>query len=350
MRARNGYARTLDAGNAMPPYFARLLARLRKDFRLSIITVFGGVAVFAISPFAVVRFMQGEWLAGLVDTGIAIGIIVPTIYAWRGGRLDLAGLCISLTTTVGALLIAGIVGELGVFWLYPTLLSIFFIIHPRTAGLIAVLAIATLQLLPEVFASMTQRVTVTVTLLLVALNALIFAFRTALQRRALEEIAALDPLTGARNRRAMEAEVAIALNAHQRTGRPVTLAILDLDHFKRINDRHGHEAGDRLLCTFVDLVRRSKRATDRLFRFGGEEFVLLMEHTDEIGAVRAFANLQRRIHDELRAGDEPVTVSMGAAVLRHGESRDAWFARADAALYRAKQDGRDRLVIDSPAP
>jgi diguanylate cyclase (GGDEF)-like protein len=334
----------------MPPLFARLLARLRNDFRLSIITVFGGVAVFAITPFAVLRFSQGQWLAGVVDAAIAVGIIVPTVYAWRGGRLDLAGLCISLTTTIGALLIVGIIGELGVLWLYPTLLSIFFIVRPRTAGTIALLATAALQGLPEAFGSLTQRVTVTVTLLLVALNALIFALRTAMQRRALAQIATLDPLTGARNRRAMDEEVAIALNAHQRTGRPVTLALLDLDHFKRVNDRHGHEAGDQLLRRFVDLVRRSTRATDRLFRFGGEEFVLLMEHTDEIGALRAFGNLQRHIHEELRAGGEPVTVSMGAAVLRHGENRDAWFARADAALYRAKQDGRDRLVLDGPLP
>ena len=334
----------------MPPLFARLLARLRNDFRLSIITVFGGVAVFAITPFAVLRFSQGQWLAGVVDAAIAVGIIVPTVYAWRGGRLDLAGLCISLTTTIGALLIVGIIGELGVLWLYPTLLSIFFIVRPRTAGTIALLATAALQGLPEAFGSLTQRVTVTVTLLLVALNALIFALRTAMQRRALAQIATLDPLTGARNRRAMDEEVAIALNAHQRTGRPVTLALLDLDHFKRVNDRHGHEAGDQLLRRFVDLVRRSTRATDRLFRFGGEEFVLLMEHTDEIGALRAFANLQRHIHEELRASGEPVTVSMGAAVLRHGENRDAWFARADAALYRAKQDGRDRLVLDGPLP
>jgi diguanylate cyclase (GGDEF)-like protein len=334
----------------MSPFAARLLARLQNDFRLSIIMVFGGVAVFAITPFAVLRFSQGQWLAGVVDAAIAVGIIVPTVYAWRGGRLDLAGLCISLTTTIGALLIVGIIGELGVLWLYPTLLSIFFIVRPRTAGTIALLATAALQGLPEAFGSLTQRVTVTVTLLLVALNALIFALRTAMQRRALAQIATLDPLTGARNRRAMEEEVAIALNAHQRTGRPVTLALLDLDHFKRVNDRHGHEAGDQLLCRFVDLVRRSTRATDRLFRFGGEEFVLLMEHTDEIGALRAFANLQRHIHEELRAGGEPVTVSMGAAVLRHGENRDAWFARADAALYRAKQDGRDRLVLDGPLP
>ena len=196
------------------------------------------------------------------------------------------------------------------------------------------------------FESGLQRLTITATLILLSIFAYIFAQRTAMQRRTLEEIAALDPLTGAGNRRAMEDEVAVALNAHQRSSRPVTLMLLDLDHFKRVNDRLGHEAGDRLLCTFVALVRGATRATDRLYRFGGEEFVLLMEHTDEIGVERAFANLQRHLHAELLAGTEPVTVSAGAAVLRHGETRDAWFARADSALYRAKQGGRDRLVLD----
>jgi diguanylate cyclase (GGDEF)-like protein len=332
----------------MSPLFTRLLTRLRKDFRLSIITVFGVCAVLSIAPFAVLRFSQGQWLAGVVDTLIVIGIVGPTLYGWRGGNLDTAGLCIALTNTTGALLIVALLGKTGVFWLFPTLLANFFLVSPRIAGGIALSATALAQLQPAAFESLGQRLTVTVTLLLVSLFAYIFALRTALQRRTLEEIAALDPLTGARNRRAMEEEVAIALNAHQRTGRPVTLAVLDIDHFKRVNDRLGHEAGDRLLCRFVELVRRSTRATDRLFRFGGEEFVLLMEHTDEIGATRAFANLQRRIHEELRAGDQPVTVSMGAAVLQHGESRDAWFARADAALYRAKQAGRDRLVLDAP--
>lgn len=331
----------------MSPIFARLLARLRKDFRLSIITVFGGVAVFAIAPFAVLRFAQGQWLAGVVDTLIVLGIVGPTAYAWRGGDLERAGLCIALTNTTGGLLIVSLLGKTGVFWLFPALLANFFLARPRMAGGVALGAIGLAQFQAEAFASVGERATITVTLLMVSLLAFIFAIRTAMQRRTLEEMAALDPLTGARNRRAMEDEVTIALNAYQRTGRPVTLAILDLDHFKRVNDRHGHEAGDRLLCTFVELVQRSTRATDRLFRFGGEEFVLLMEHTDEIGATRAFANLQKRIHETLRAGGEPVTVSMGAAVLHHGESRDAWFARADAALYRAKQGGRDRLVVDA---
>lgn len=83
-----------------------------------------------------------------------------------------------------------------------------------------------------------------------------------------------------------------------------------------------------------------------MYRYGGEEFALLMEHTDEIAVGRAFANLRRRVHESLAAKGDPVTVSAGAAVLRHGEGREAWFARADAALYRAKQGGRDRLELD----
>lgn len=331
----------------MPPLLAHPLARLRQDFRLSIITVFGSCAVFAIAPFAVLRFVQGQWLAGVVDTLIVLALSGTTVYAWRGGNLDAAGLFIAISNSIGALLIMVLLGITGVYWLFPALLANFFMVRPRFAAGIAFAAILVAQLPPSAFASLGQRLTITVTLALVALFAFIFAQRTALQQRMLEELATLDPLTGARNRRAMDEEVAIAILAHQRSGRPVTLALLDLDHFKRVNDRHGHEEGDRVLCRFVDLVQRSTRATDRLFRFGGEEFVLLMEHTDELAVTHAFSKLQRHIHAELRAGGEPVTASMGAAVLRHGESRDSWLARADAAMYRAKREGRDRLVVDS---
>lgn len=332
----------------MPPPLERFIERLRADFRFSIISVFGSVAAFAIAPFALFRFAQGDWAAGIVDSLIVLGIAGPAFYAWRGGNLERAGLGIATTSTVGALLIVALLDQTGVLWLFPTLLANFFLVRPRIAGSFALAAIALVQLQPDAFTGPAQRLTVSVTLLLVALFAMVFALRSNMQRRELENIASIDPLTGTRNRRAMEAEVEIALKSHHRSGRPITLMLLDLDHFKRVNDRYGHEEGDRVLCVFVALLGRATRATDRLFRFGGEEFVLLMEHTDEIAAARAFANLRRQLHDGLRADGEPVTVSAGAAVLRHGESRDAWFARADAALYRAKQEGRDRIVIDGP--
>jgi diguanylate cyclase (GGDEF)-like protein len=332
----------------MAPLFASLLFRLRKDFRLSIISMFGAIGVLAILPFSLFRFSQGNWQAGVADLLVAIGISLPAVYAWRGGNLDRAGLWIAVNNTVGSLVITVLLGKTGLYWLFPALLSNFFIVRPSIAASLALAGIAAAQFRHEAFDSLAQRATVLTTHLLVALFAYIFALRTAMQRRMLEEIAALDPLTGARNRRAMEEEVGIALAAHARSGRPITLVVLDLDHFKHVNDRFGHEEGDRVLRTFVELVKRSTRATDRLFRYGGEEFVLLMEHTDEIAVERAFANLRKRVHAELRARAEPVTVSAGAAVLRHGETRDAWFARADAALYRAKEGGRDRLVVDAP--
>jgi len=125
------------------------------------------------------------------------------------------------------------------------------------------------------------------------------------------------------------------------------LVMLDLDHFKRVNDQHGHDAGDRVLIAFADLIHRSTRKVDRLFRFGGEEFVLLLPGTDVVGLERAIANLQSRIAEELRGPAGPVTASLGAGVLRPDEDWTSWLARADVALFRAKADGRNRAVVDS---
>lgn len=147
----------------------------------------------------------------------------------------------------------------------------------------------------------------------------------------------------------MEQELAVAIAANQRRPRSLALLLLDLDHFKQINDRYGHDMGDQVLRRFVTLVQSRTRACDRLFRYGGEEFVLLLlEDTDANGVATVFANLRACVHAELRVQDAPVTVSAGAALLAPGESREAWLARADAALYRAKQAGRDRLELAPP--
>ena len=334
----------------LPAPIADLVLRLRHDFRLSILTIFGLCAVVAIMPFGVLRLTQGLWLAAAIDFTIVVGIFGSTVHAWRGGNLEVAGLGITLTNTAGGMASVAILGQPGLYWLFPAVLANFFLVRPRVAWGTAIVAVVLSQFQSAAFTSLTQRFSVAVPLFLVALFAYIFAVRTTSQRVALEDIATLDPLTGTRNRRAMEEELAIAINAHQRSGRPIALAMLDLDHFKTVNDRFGHEEGDRVLQDFVALVQHSTRATDRLFRFGGEEFVLLMDHTDEVALERAFGNLLRRVRDTLRVRGEPLTVSVGAAVLRHGDDRDTWLARADAALYRAKQGGRNRLEIAGDAP
>ncbi|GIX39275.1 MAG: hypothetical protein KatS3mg128_0324 [Silanimonas sp.] len=114
----------------MPPFLASLRFRLRQDFRLSIVSMFGAIGVVAILPFSLLRFSQGNWVAGAVDFLVALGIMLPAVYAWRGGSLDLAGLWIAINNTAGSLAITALLGKTGLYWLFPALLSNFFIVRP----------------------------------------------------------------------------------------------------------------------------------------------------------------------------------------------------------------------------
>jgi len=162
----------------------------------------------------------------------------------------------------------------------------------------------------------------------------------------LEEIASHDRLTGAWNRRRFEEASAAEMGLARRRRSPLSLILMDLDHFKRINDTYGHPAGDAVLAGAAAAFRSALRASDALFRWGGEEFIVLAPATALDGAVR----LAERVRAALEATPFPVaeamTLSAGVAEYLADESLDAWVARADGALYRAKAEGRNRVLAD----
>jgi len=183
------------------------------------------------------------------------------------------------------------------------------------------------------------------------------AFATALARlgeRARGD-ARREGLTGCYNRRAYYEFFKRESERSRRLGQGISVVLLDVDHFKSINDRHGHEVGDEVLPQFAGRVREAMRDTDLLFRWGGEEFVVLLPHTGPAEA--------RPMAERIRAtvagrpfqgrGTHPplsITVSIGiAGSIDHQESADAMIARADAACYRAKGQGRDRIASSDPA-
>lgn len=173
----------------------------------------------------------------------------------------------------------------------------------------------------------------------------------------IRELASHDSLTGAMTRAAWWNAALHEVLRQRRQGGPLTLLMLDLDHFKRINDTHGHPMGDRVLRDFAQRVRQSLRATDRFGRYGGEEFVVLLPDT---GTEAACALAERIRAQALGAGLPAYTVSIGVAQLNGhdphadpGGALEATIARADAALYDAKTHGRDRVVCapaDALAP
>jgi len=168
--------------------------------------------------------------------------------------------------------------------------------------------------------------------------------KVAALNQRLEELATTDTLTGLRNRRAFERALDQELAIAERRVTPLSLLIVDADHFKRINDNHGHAAGDQALQTLARLLEGVARTIDFVARVGGEEFAILLPNTDEAGAL-AVAERMRSAVAEAPWPDAPLTVSIGSATLLRGETATSLGTRADQALYSAKENGRNCVVL-----
>lgn len=180
------------------------------------------------------------------------------------------------------------------------------------------------------------------------LCALLYPLRNALLYRAALQAAHKDPLTGVGNRAAFDQALAREIELAQRHHRSLGMIVIDIDHFKAINDTHGHAVGDCLLKAMAATAERSIRLTDQLFRYGGEEFVVLLPETDIQGVHRLAERIRRRVAEMdtcCEDGVIPLTASFGIAGLCAEEDGERFFKRADAALYQAKQNGRNRTCI-----
>ncbi|WP_297104843.1 PleD family two-component system response regulator [uncultured Devosia sp.] len=165
-------------------------------------------------------------------------------------------------------------------------------------------------------------------------------------------LAVTDELTGLYNRRYFDRHLNVMLNKAQEQDRDVALMILDIDHFKAVNDNHGHDAGDAVLREFAARLKRNIRGVDLACRFGGEEFVVLMPDTDT-GQAEAVAERVRQAIAEKpfeigAARALSVTVSAGVSLNEtHADTPESLIKRADVALYRAKREGRNRVIFDA---
>lgn len=169
----------------------------------------------------------------------------------------------------------------------------------------------------------------------------------------LERLAYFDALTGILNRHAILAKLAEWLVHVQRYGERLSVAMLDIDHFKQVNDTRGHRTGDRVLSEVARVLQRSIRQTDFVGRYGGEEFLIILPSTDVAGAAIMGERIRSAIEgtpmSDTSSGSFPLTVSIGVAEHASADNEDLLVSRADAALYRAKELGRNRVEV-APCP
>lgn len=334
-------------------YMRDIWGRLRHDAHLAIITVAGLLGLISITPFSVYRLAQGDPMMALLDA-VLVGCTLFALYiSWVHRKAALAGHILGVLYAAGAVMAAIFLPLTGLYWFYCVILFNFFIISPWRSTLITLTSLAVLCWYGlshpgSVFIDSQHLIVFACTSLVCSLFAYLFAWRTTRQRRRLQQLANKDPLTGIGNRRTLMKEMDIALAGFARHGTQCGLLLLDIDHFKRINDSQGHAEGDRVLIELANLILASSRRTDRLFRFGGEEFVLLLPNVDPDGVAKAADNLVLAVAQTLRSGGRPVTVSIGGSMLEHGDESDSWMRRADLRLYEAKGAGRNRSIIHSP--
>lgn len=322
------------------------LERMRTDFRLAVLTLLCGSALLGVLPFIWFRFSQGQMAAGFVDVAISVVLLGVITFAWRGGDIETAGRVCIVATAAGCIAVTWLAGLAGLLWTYPLVLGACVLVGRKLAiplSVVSIAAIATVAVQRGVIPPGAPTVMFVATSTLAGVLSLLFAGRAQMQHAKLEELASRDPLTGALNRRAMHRELQLAVEANARHGAVFGLAIFDIDHFKRVNDSYGHEAGDQVLVDFAALLRNGIRNLDQVYRMGGEEFVVLFTAVDARALPTLCEELRAKVQAQLHGGHDPITVSIGCAMLQRGEEFGAWLARADAALYRAKRSGRNRV-------
>lgn len=323
-------------------------ARLRNDYRLAIVVLFGICAQLVILPFGIYRAFTGDFLIAVADAVLVCVLGVIVSHAWRSGNAALAGNLIALAMTVGFLVTFSFLG-INVTWAAPVLVANFLLASRYAALAASALVVTALAVQPQQFTTSIDHWSSIATALLVGVFGMIFASRTEMQRRKLSEYAERDSLTQTFNRRVLRDDLETLVDDNRFQRRRAAMALLDLDHFKSVNDSFGHDQGDSVLVEFARIVDDTVRESDRFYRLGGEEFLLLLPDTDRYGLEMALGKLHAVLRERLLCRGNAVTVSMGAAVLEPDESIRSWMARADKALYRAKRRGRDRIEFAEPA-
>lgn len=302
------------------------------------------LSIPSILPFGIFRLIQHNWRLAAVDLTLVLGMTCVMLFVWYSRRVRFASVVVTLFYSSGMLVTVYLKGTSLAYWAYPTMIAAFFMLRPIIALVINTVSLAVLISLLEGRVPVLDLFTITITIVLINLFSYIFSQRTAIQHGELNRLAELDFLTGAGNRRALERQLAASADWHQPQAQS-SLLLLDLDHFKTVNDRYGHAAGDMVLVRLCELIRERIRASDQLFRYGGEEFIVIAHGASMQAASDLAEDIRSLVEKTVILEGCPLTISIGVAAMKEYEAPSSWLQRADRMLYLAKQSGRNAVRV-----
>lgn len=309
-----------------------------------IILAICGILAIVIVPFAVVRYTTGETAAAVLDTALILGIGTVFTYVYFTGKTLVPGYIASAMFLLGTIGTIYIKGSSQVHWAYPSLVVIFYLLNPRIAFIIGSMAI--LAIIPALSdaESVVHKAKMLLTLFVNLICAFIFANVTNTQSLELKRLMRKDPLTQVGNRGAMEQAIKTVFANYQQSAKTCSALMVDIDHFKNINDTYGHQVGDEILRKVADIIDGNVRLSESVYRYGGEEFLVLARNMEKADAQHLAERLRQKIESADFTNGIKITISIGLSELGDEHDVDAWLRQADQAMYAAKRRGRNRVV------
>jgi diguanylate cyclase (GGDEF)-like protein len=311
-----------------------------------IILSISGASALCIAPFFFIRVFYADWSIALLDLFAVLSTSTLFLYVYRTSKIHFARWILTLLCIVIVVGTISLKGVQQLVWLYPAIIGVFFLLKPKQALIIATVMVGFLGLF--LFNQLTNifLVQYIFSTLITLVFSYAFADRMLRQQTLLKELSVKDPLTGAGNRRAMEEKLLeLTEQKHTVKTQKSSLILIDLDEFKKVNDRYGHSAGDNILRDFSDVVSQKLTKDDHLYRFGGEEFVVISHKRNEESTSILAEQLRESIDKHVFDQDLHITISLGIAEYSTDETGFEWLGRADKAMYRAKDAGRNFCCI-----
>lgn len=300
-------------------------------------------------PLMAFNFVRGQNVLGTAIGCVLVIVIMnaAAIHFKKSVPIARLALIIGLSVMVGIALVNREV--YGTYWTFPVALFISFSVSRGLAKLYTAIFFlyCSVLMFNLLSAGLALRAVFGLCFTIVFMNIFLDIIEK-LQEKLVEQ-SIRDPLTKAFNRRQMITSLDEAIERKRRTQTPASILIFDIDNFKSINDNYGHAVGDHVLKEFVALVSSRARRLDKLFRIGGEEFMLFLADTPGNGALTLAEDICLLISKADFINDRSVTVSIGLSELQAGETIDDWMKHGDNALYSAKENGRNRVFCSKTA-
>lgn len=307
-------------------------------------------AFIAVAPLVVVQWQHHHFLlSGLLILFCINALAVIALLRLRDTYF-LKGRLFPLLAVASAAYSTAINGHAGLYWAYPAASALFFLLPLREAIASNIIFVTTMAVVSFLKFPEADFWRITFSLGLTCVFSMIFAWLVGKLQNELSRVATTDPLTGCLNRSQLADILNSQIQMRERYERVSSLILLDLDHFKLINDQWGHLAGDKVLKEMVLRLRKRLRESDKLFRIGGEEFMIVLPETNQHECNLLAQQLLTSINARPFLENIKVTASAGIAEVSKGETWSVWLNRADQALYKAKSRGRNQVVSASSHP